>query len=623
MNARSDEPRRALVLLGVLFCAAFLGLMGRLIYIRLTSHEALLGLATGQYTREVPVKPFRGAVVDARGRPLATTVEAYSVFADPVFIRRTHGAEWRVGRAAAGPHDAAVALSSVADGTASHSLHAALYANARARHVWDRLADAIAVDPEFIQRKLRRNADRRFVWLKRRADAATKELVRELGIPGIGVIPESKRCYPTGDLTVHVVGSVGSENQGLCGLEYLLDNRLRGSEGRRVVRVDAKRRPVGAGSEGYEPARDGQVVVLNLDLTVQMFARQALVEAVETFGAKGGSAVVMNPQTGELLALVNHPSFEPGQLAEAEPYARRNRVLTDPYEPGSTFKCFIASAALEAGVVRPGEEIFCHNGLHFIRGRRLRDVSPHGNLAFEEVVIRSSNIGMGIIGDRMGAERLHRALERFGFGRPTGILLPGEGKGLVHPLDQWSAWSPTSVAMGYEVLVTPLQLLTAFSAIANHGVLMKPRLVGRAYGPDGEVLADLSTPVRLRRVLTRETADFMRRRVLRRVVADAHGTGRRAAIPGYRVFGKTGTAKKGNPDGPGYSDRLYVASFVGAAPLENPRVAALVVVDEPDASISYYGGTVAAPAVKQILERTLPYLGVPPDEPSRMARANR
>ena len=331
----------------------------------------------------------------------------------------------------------------------------------------------------------------------------------------------------------------------------------------------------------------------------------------------------MNPGTGEILAMANHPSFDPAQYDQADPYAVRNRMLTDPYEPGSTFKCFVATAALQAGVVRPDERIFCHNGFVVIRGRRLHDHHPFATLTFQEIVIRSSNIGMAILGERMGNQRLHEAVRRFGFGERTGISLPGEAPGRVYPLNLWSNWSATSIPIGYEILVTPLQLVTAFSAIANGGLLMKPRIVRYTCAPDRTVVHDMSDPVIVRRVMSKETSRFMRHQVLREVVKSPLGTGKRARIPGYRVFGKTGTAKKRDPDGPGYSNRLYVGSFIGAAPLENPRIVAMVLIDEPDKSIGYYGGTVAAPAVRQILARSLGYLNVPPDDQQSIARSPR
>ena len=545
---------------------------------------------------------------------MATTIPAWSVYVDPKLILETRSPHWRVSPAAG---DSASAF--VANG----------YSVSPAAR---RLATVLGLDAETIEGAIDRNPRRRFVWLRRRIDRPTRDAVAALRIPtkmrrgirerpifGMGIKADGRRRYPNGSLASHVLGTVGSELQGTRGLEYLFNERLRGAAGYRLVRVDGHRdrRPVWISPGDYHPAVDGQLLVLTLDLTVQMFVEEALKETVEHFKAKGASAVVMDPRTGDVLALANYPTFDPQHPGDAEKYALRNRILTDPYEPGSTFKAIIASAALDDGVVRHGEKIFCHNGAYTINGRTLRDVTPRGWLPFELVVVKSSNIGMGIIGERMGAPRLHRAMIRFGFGQKTGILLPGESGGDVKDLRDWSALSRTSVPMGYELLVTPLQLVTAFSAIANGGTLLKPRIIRYAYSSDRRRVADLSEPVVVRRVLRQETADYMRRKVLRRVITE--GTGRKANIPWVKVFGKTGTAHKTSPRG-GYDDDRIFGSFIGAAPLENPRVVVMVVVDEPDRSIGRYGGSVSAPAARQILEKTLAYLGASDDAPLQLAR---
>jgi cell division protein FtsI (penicillin-binding protein 3) len=600
--------------LGAAFSLGFLALIGWLVAIQLRRGDALSRLAVRQQTRGVPIQAFRGPVLDRRGRSMATTIPAWSVYADPKLILKTRSPHWRVGPA---------------DGDPTASFVANDYGTSPAAQ---RLATALGLEPETIEEAIDRNAQRRFVWLRRRVDRPTRDAVDALRIPtktrrgirqrpifGMGIKADGRRRYPNGSLASHVLGTVGSELQGTRGLEFLFNERLSGTAGHRLVRVDGHRdrRPVWISPGDYHPAVDGQLLVLTLDLTIQMFVEEALQETVEHFKAKGASAVVMDPRTGDVLALANYPTFDPQRPEGAEKYDLRNRVLTDPYEPGSTFKAIIASAALDEGVVRRGEKIFCHNGTHTINGRTLRDVTPRDWLPFELIVAKSSNIGMSIIGERMGAERLHRSMIRFGFGQPTGILLPGESGGDVKDLSDWSAWSRTSVPMGYEVLVTPLQMVTAFSAIANGGTLLKPRIIRYAYSPDRRCVADLSEPVVVRRVLRQETADYMRRKVLRRVITE--GTGRKANIPWVKVFGKTGTAHKTSPRG-GYDDDRIFGSFIGAAPLENPRVVVMVVVDEPDRSIGRYGGTVSAPAVRRILEKTLAYLGASSDAPVQLAR---
>ncbi|NIA21970.1 MAG: hypothetical protein GWP05_08425 [Anaerolineaceae bacterium] len=619
---QSSVPRRAQLLLAVVFSLVFAGLTGWLVAIQVRSGDKLSRRAERQHTVRRRIEPFRGAIVDRFGRPLAMTIDAYLAFADPRIIhqeqRRRNAADVS---ATAGLPQGDVDHRSTAAALAGLATAERIddsYARNRAR-VARRVGPLLGMNVAKIEALIAADPHKRFVRLKRGLDRPTREAVEALGERGIGFQAEGRRQYPAGTLAAHLVGGVGADNQGLAGLEYRFDEVLRGSAGSRTVVVDGRRRAVWIRPDDYRPARDGQLLVTTIDLTIQSFAERALARAVDKFKARGGSALVMDPASGEILALANYPTFDPARYNEAAPYALRNRLLTDPYEPGSTFKCFVATAALQAGVVRPNEKIFCHNGSVVIRGRHLRDHRPFGTLTFQEIVIRSSNIGMAIIGERMGNQRLHEAVRRFGFGRRTGLSLPGESPGLVYPLDKWSKWSATSIPMGYEILVTPLQIATAFSAIANGGLLMKPRVVRYTCGPDRKVVRDMSAPIVVRRIMTEETSRFMRRQVLREVVRNPHGTGRRVRIPGYGVFGKTGTAKKRDPHGPGYSDRLYVGSFIGGVPLENPRIVAMVLIDEPRKSIGYYGGTVAGPAVREILARSLGYLNVPPDDQRRIA----
>lgn len=605
------------------FSLAFAGLTGWLVAIQIRSGDKLSRRTERQHTVRRRIVPFRGAIVDRFGRPLAMTTDAYLAFADPKIIHQEERPRSAADASSAavlpqGDVDRRSTAAALAGLTAAERIDAS-YARNRAR-VARRVGPLLGIEVAEIEALIAADPHKRFVRLKRGVDRPTREAVEALGERGIGFQAEGRRQYPAGTLAAHLVGEVGADNQeGLAGLEYRFDEVLRGSPGSRTVVVDGRRRAVWIRPDDYRPARDGQLLVTTIDLTIQSFAERALARAVDKFKAKGGSVLVMDPASGEILALANYPTFDPARYNEAEPYALRNRMLTDPYEPGSTFKCFVATAALQAGVVRPNEKIFCHNGSVVIRGRHLRDHHPFGTLTFQEIVIRSSNIGMAIIGQRMGNRRLYEAVRRFGFGRRTGISLPGESPGLVYPLDEWSKWSATSIPMGYEILVTPLQLVTAFSAIANGGLLMKPRIVRYTCGPDRTVVRDTSAPIVVRRVMSEEISRFMRHQVLREVVRSPRGTGKRVRIPGYRVFGKTGTSKKRDPNGPGYSDRLYVGSFIGGVPLENPRIVAMVLIDEPEKSIGYYGGTIAGPAVREILARSLGYLNVPPDDDQRIA----
>jgi cell division protein FtsI/penicillin-binding protein 2 len=605
LESHELQPRRwAPRIFAAVLALAFTALVVWLILIQANQGGRLRRLAEMQQRTKTPIPPYRGAIVAANGVPVACTTRVYSLYLDPALILSGQYPEWQVTPPTVDELAAGLTDESGCTSPASRALAAAL-----------------GLHPQEIERLITENAERRFVWLQRRVDSPVRDAVMAIRVPvihngrmvrreieGLGIVSEGRRDYPCGQLAWHVVGTVGADMQGTRGLEYLLDDRLAGTAGFRAAQVDGHsgRRPVWVRSEDYVPAVDGQTVVLTLDLNIQRFTEEALREVAATYKAKGASALVMDPKTGEVLALANYPTFDPAAIGEAGEYALRNRLLVDPIEPGSTMKSFIYAAAVEAGCVRPGETIYCHDGAYRIPGRTLRDVHPYGNLTAEMVVIKSSNIGMGIIGLRMGNQRLHEALKKYGFGDKTGILLPGESPGVVKPLDKWSTLTTTSVPMGYEVMVTPLQMVTAFCAIANGGNLMKPRIIKYVYGPDGQLVSDLSQPITVRQVFHRKTCDYLKKEVLRRVITE--GTGKSANIEAVEVFGKTGTAMKIDHATGKYSTDRNIGAFIAAAPLADPRLAVMVVVDEPDRDIGHFGGTVAGPAVKQILEKSLAYM---------------
>jgi cell division protein FtsI (penicillin-binding protein 3) len=360
------------------------------------------------------------------------------------------------------------------------------------------------------------------------------------------------------------------------------------------------------------PPIDGGHLVLTLDAEIQRIVEQTLAETVGQFEASSAVGIVMAPKTGEVLAMACIPAFDPAMAWVVGSGIRRNRAVTDPVEPGSTFKPFILAAALDGGFVTLEEVIDCRHGTYCVGGRVIRDVSPHGALTAAQIVIKSSNVGMSIIGQRMGRDALYAALRRYGFGEPTGVECPGESAGVVFEPHRWTSYSVTSVPMGYEVGITPLQLITAFCGIINDGVLLRPTLIKRTLADDGSVAESFDGPTVVRRILPAELARRMRREVLRGVVEE--GSGQRARLEHYSVLGKTGTAKLTFEDRRGYEPDAYLASFIGAAPVDDPQVAVLVMVRRPNPKLGYYGGTVSAPAVKSILGKTLAYFQVPPDE---------
>jgi len=559
------RQRCTAVLLTVGLGALMAALAAYLVTIHVRSAEVLSSRAARMHHMRYPIPATRGRILDARGRVLAGSQARESVFADPAIV----------------PDPAEAAC---------------------------RVADVLGLDRDHVYRLLAEAPDSRFVWIRRRVPAATAQAVRDLDLRGIALVTEGKRHYPNGSLAAHVLGFVGIDEQGLEGLERVFDARLSGTPGEAYVLADLRRRPIWMEPDDFTPAEDGQSLVLTLDAVVQAAAEDALADACEHFKAASGSVVVMDPATGGILAMANVPTFHPARYDAAPPEARRNRAVTDTFPPGSSGKPFVAARALGAGLVRLGEVFYCENG--YWAQARLHDAHGYGNLTFEQGIVKSSNILLGKVGLRMGNRRLYAALTAFGFGRRTGVRLPGEAPGLVFLLDRWTRLSTTRVPFGQEYAVTPLQMAVAFSAFAGGGKILRPRILRGVLDSRGNVLARLTEPEVVGRPLRPAIARLMLDRPLVGVVEE--GTGRRCQVPGYRVFGKTGTAQKVDPETGAISHSRYVAWFLAGAPAEDPRLVVAVAVDEPDRSIGYYGGTVAAPVARKILARSLPYLGEEP-----------
>ena len=456
-------------------------------------------------------------------------------------------------------------------------------------------------------------SETRFRYLAREISPRQMAQIRQLRLAGIDVAGDSKRVYPNRELAAHVLGFVGVDGKGLSGLEFVYDDQIKGREGRVNFRFDAKRRRYGR--EADESPTSGNVMVLFLDQSIQHAVEQVLNRTVESYQAKSGSAIVMNVQSGEVLAMASYPGFNPNNYTRSKLENFRNRAILDIYEPGSTFKIVTLAAVLNEGLSNPDESIDCRVGTVKLGGRVYREAAKgFQTLTFNEVLARSSNVGTIKLGLRLGDERLHTYIRKFGFGAKTGIELPGEQVGLLAPPSRWSRVSIGALSIGQEIGVTPLQLLRAFAVLANDGYLVKPRIVNRILSARGDVL-DESEPQR-EAILSPATAREMRRAMALAVEA---GTGRRARLSGYSSGGKTGTAQK-FVDG-AYSKTKYVASFAGFAPLDDPILASIVVIDEPKGAS--YGGVVAAPAFKQIMERSLIHLKVPRDRPTRADPSNR
>jgi len=548
------------ILIGVLFSAILAGIGAKAAYLQIFQHSWLSEKAVGQVKASLDQQAKRGAIFDAGLQEMAVSVDVHSVAAYPGRI--------------ADPVGAARALASVLS-TSQGQLH----------------------------RKLR--LDRPFVWIKRQADPKEARAVEALAIGGIDFVPEHKRFYPNTVLAAQVIGFAGVDGTGLEGLEYYYNNELAGRSSQTTILRDA----LGRGfekAEGSSATRSGNNLVLTLQRGVQFIAEDALAATVAEFTAESGIAVVLSAKTGAVLALAHYPFFNPNAFDEFDRGAWRNRSITDPYEPGSTLKIFTAAAALETGRMTPDSVVYCENGRYRVGGNVIHDIKPHGWLSLAGVLRVSSNIGAAKIGDLVGAQELHRTLQRFGFGRRTGIDCPGESPGCLLPWQKWSKIDQWAVSFGQGVSVTALQLAAATAAIANGGTLMRPYIVQAVTDKNGRLI-HRTEPKPVGRAVSEDTAAQLRR-MMSQVVAE-DGSGALAVMEGYSAGGKTGTAQKVDSGGSYAKDR-YVASFVGFAPLEDPEIVVLVTIDEPQKS--HYGGVVAAPAFKKIAEGALQYLNIPP-----------
>lgn len=542
-------PWRIRLVLGVFTLAAIV-LVGRAVDLQILRGEELALVAERQATTSSRIHAKRGVIADRHGSRLAITVDVDSVFAEPRRVEE--------------PKKAA-----------------------------RQLAPILKTNRRRLEKKL--SSRRAFAYLRRRVDASLADRVEALKIRGIGTHTEPKRFYANVGLAAHVLGFVNLEGKGKAGVERHLDDELRG----RSHVMPAMRDALGnlVFSEGFTPPGEleGKDIVLTIDRQIQHAAETALARMAEKFDPKGASAIVMHPASGEILAMASWPSFNPNNLSGSTSKHHINRAISAVYEPGSTLKLVTISAALEDGVVRPDSIIDCEDGRWKVGGRTIRDdVHRYGELTVTEVLKVSSNICSAKIGFALGRERLEDWLYTFGMGKKTGVELPGELRGLIRPSKTWRDIALANISFGQGIAVTPLQIVQAASTIANDGVLVAPRIV-RSVGDKKKASPEA------RRVLSAKTAQTVRRMMVE--VTKDGGTAKKARVPGFEVAGKTGTAQKIDPVTKGYSHELFIASFVGLVPAEDPEVAILVLVDEPKGSI--YGGVVAAPAFSEIASAAL------------------
>ncbi len=554
-----------LAIAGLFFLLMFLAIVVRAFQLQILQGEKLKRLGERQRLKEWIVLPKRGTILDRAGEPLALSLEAQSVYARPRRIKE--------------PESAVRSL-----------------------------AQALDMNQAEVQQKLK--TEKPFVWLKRQIAPKEAERIKALNLEGVGMSYEPNRYYPQGELAGQVVGFVGRDSQGLEGVELYYDAYIRGERGSPIIEQDALGRRVLAQGLDEVEIPPGADIHLTLNTSIQHVAEKQLEATITKYRAKAGIAIVVEPFTGEVLALANYPFFNPNDFTRLSSIQWRNRSVTDSFEPGSTFKVILAAAALEEEVVGKEDLFYCEFGKYAFAGKTIHDTHEYGWLPFYRIIQYSSNIGVTKVAEKLKKDRYFKYIDKFGFGKLTRIDIPGEAAGVVRSPDSWSPVDLATHAFGQGIAVTPIQLVMAYSAIANGGFLMKPFVVRRVVAPSGEILLQ-NQPHVTRRVVSEKTARLLTS-ILKGAVSDG-GTGLMASVEGFEVAGKTGTAQKPDLAHGGYSGRKRVASFVGFVPADDPRLVLLVIVDEPEGSV--YGGVVAAPAFRNIAQSALRYLGIVPDQP--------
>jgi len=554
----------------LLFAAIFFFFIMRIGWIQLVKGDELQEKAYENRHRRVKVEAKRGTIYDRNMTELAISISADYVYAIPPEIRRS----------------------------------------GKAREIAEKVADVLELPVDKVYSKITKKGSW-FEYIKRKVDFEKSAKIKELDLPGISVAEESQRFYPHDTLAAHVLGFAGIDNQGLEGLEVMYDETLKGRDGAIMLEFDGQGKPLPNAVHEYVPPEDGKSIVLTIDETIQYIAERELDALMNSpTNPESATIIIMEPQTGRIRALASRPTYNPNHFADYSPKVWRNIAVSNVYEPGSTFKVVTASSALEENVIGENEK-FYDPGYIKVGPERIkcwRSYRPHGSQTFAEAVQNSCNPVFVTLGLRIEEKKkglFYDYIKSFGFGKKTGIDLPGEAKGILIPREQLKDINVATISIGQGIAVTPIQLITAMAAVANGGTLMKPQLVEKIIDKEGNLVKEIK-PEPIKQVISEETSKELRA-ILERVVSK--GTGRNAYIEGYRVGGKTGTAQK--PGKGGYQKGKYVASFLGLAPVDNPRLVGLVIVDEPK-GYPYYGGTVAAPVFKKVMEDALQYLGVPP-----------
>lgn len=559
-----QSKKKALILCTViLFC--FSVIVIRLVDLMVFDHETLTQKADRQYLGIKTLSPQRGLIFDRDMRPLSVNIETESLYAVPSKINDIKRLSYN-------------------------------------------LAPIIKVSEKRLSNKLLEKKDKAFIWVGRRLDEKTVQkiniLQQKLKLQEeLGFLTETKRLYPNGQMASHILGFTNIDNEGIDGIELRYNKEISGSIKKVYHNRDARGNSL---LDDIEESMPGNNLMLTIDEGLQHIVEREIENAMVAWQAGAVVAIMMEPSTGKIMAMANRPTYDPNSVGNVQADERRNRAITDNYEPGSTFKTFLASAAIEEKIVSLNEKFDVSRGFIKVPGGIIRDAHRHGVLTFKEVIQKSSNVGASQIALRLGKERFYNYIKKFGFGEKTGIDLPGEAKGLVRKTEKWSGRSLPSISIGQEISVTPLQLLRAYSAIANGGKLMKPYIVSDIISSEGEIIKSFFPEVE-KQVVSETTAKTMRD-ILKTVVEEG-GTAQKASVMGNMVAGKTGTAQMVDPKTGLYSKNDYASSFVGFIPADNPKIALIVVVFKPRGAS--YGGTVAAPVFKNIAEQAFVYLNEP------------
>ncbi|MDE2216381.1 MAG: penicillin-binding protein 2 [Planctomycetota bacterium] len=553
--------------IGVFLIIGYIALAVYLGRIQLFDHDKYIKLAKVQQCKKIELPARRGSILDRNGSKLAESLQVGSVYVDPAEINDISSVAYHLGK-------------------------------------------ILKLSPPKLVKLL--SKDKRFVWIKRKiSDEEELGALAKLSLKGVYVKQEYHRFYPNEELACHVLGFTNIDERGLEGVELVFDDVLAGKPGYKFITRDALQRQIITADAEVQLPIHGNDVQLTIDANIQRFAEEELKIACEKWMPISATAIVMDPITDEVLAMANYPMYDPNYFKKYPPNTRRNLAITDCYEPGSLMKPIVISGIFEQGLVKPDDVFFCNNGICEIEGRILHDThGGYGKLSVSEIVAYSSNIGMAKLGMLMGNEKMYKHLKQFKFGEKTGIELPGEIGGIFRPLRQWSKkYSLVSISIGHEIAVTPLQFITAFCSIPNGGLLSKPKIVKSTVNDENKITEESPCPQLVKRVMSSNVARNIMNPILMKVVTE--GTGKNASLLEYDVAGKTGTSQKAYSDGGKYSHEKYVGSFIAYAPAERPRICVLVMINEPRNG-AYYGGTVAAPVVREIIKRSLLYLGLEP-----------